>query len=40
LLLGEPLTLAAVAGLGLVLAGVALGTGGIRFASRRVPLRA
>jgi drug/metabolite transporter (DMT)-like permease len=40
LLLGEPLTLAAFAGLGLVLLGVALGTGGLRFARRRVALRA
>jgi|SRR5436190_3022885 len=35
LLLGEPLTWAAVGGLALVLAGVALGTGVVRFARRR-----
>jgi drug/metabolite transporter (DMT)-like permease len=35
LLLGEPLTVAAVAGLALVLAGVALGTGVVRLARRR-----
>ena len=35
LLLGEPLSFAAVAGLALVLAGVALGTGVLRVAPRR-----
>ncbi len=35
LLLGEPLTVADVAGLALVLAGVALGTGAVRLAQRR-----
>ncbi len=36
LLLGEPLSLAAVAGLGLVLAGVTLGTGAVRGRRRRI----
>jgi drug/metabolite transporter (DMT)-like permease len=40
LLLGEPLTAAGVAGLALVLGGVALGTGGVRLTRRRLPLRA
>jgi drug/metabolite transporter (DMT)-like permease len=40
LLLGEPLTVAAVAGLALVLAGVALGTGVVRLARRRSPVGA
>jgi drug/metabolite transporter (DMT)-like permease len=40
LLLGEPLTVAAVAGLALVLAGVALGTGVVRLARRRSALGA
>jgi drug/metabolite transporter (DMT)-like permease len=35
LLLGEPVTVAAVAGLALVLAGVALGTGVVRLTRRR-----
>src|ERR671928_117733 len=35
LLLGEPLTVAAVAGLALVLGGVALGTGAVRLARTR-----
>lgn len=39
LLLGEPLSVAAVVGLALVLAGVALGTGGVPLTRRRVPLR-
>jgi drug/metabolite transporter (DMT)-like permease len=38
LLLGEPLTVAAVAGLALVLAGVALGTGVVRVTRPRVPV--
>lgn len=38
LLLGEPLTVAALAGLGLVLAGVALGTGVVRLPRRRAPV--
>ncbi|HZC28204.1 MAG TPA: DMT family transporter, partial [Gaiellaceae bacterium] len=37
LLLGEPLTVAAVGGLALVLGGVALGTGVVRPARRRSP---
>jgi len=35
--LGEPITAPAVGGLVLVLAGVALGTGAVRFARRRRP---
>ena len=38
LLLGEPLTVAALAGLALVLAGVALGTGVVRVTRRRAPV--
>src|SRR5437867_684774 len=40
LLLGEPLTVAALAGLALVLVGVALGTGVVRLARRRSPVSA
>jgi drug/metabolite transporter (DMT)-like permease len=40
LILDEPVTLWALLGLALVLAGVALGTGGMRLASRRAPVPA
>ncbi len=36
-LLGEPITAAAIAGLGLILAGVGLGTGAVRFGRRKIP---